>query len=241
MRLVEALRERAVVMWRTHADTMPDEAAALSVLALADLHDAAEQAGVPWTLLLDEFGAVIKMAAQRGVGDPAARPLPRRAGASWSTQSAADVDALTGQPGLLASLTDNFAGVVAHRQTVSRVTRLACEADGHPRALANDQPDQRPRDALTRAAAAPGGYASSAFRPTPSARSARGEAVIYTPIAGEPTRGSVLAVKMAATPPARIDLSGPRATCEARVHPSPMLHPGCPAAAEKPTGPAAKL
>ena len=49
-------------------DTMPDEAAALSVLALADLHDAAEQAGAPWTLLLDEFGAaVIKMAAQRGV------------------------------------------------------------------------------------------------------------------------------------------------------------------------------
>ena len=52
-------------MWRTHADTMPDEAAALSVLALADLHDAAEHAGAPWTLLLDEFGAVIKMAAQR--------------------------------------------------------------------------------------------------------------------------------------------------------------------------------
>jgi hypothetical protein len=31
VRLVQALRERAVVMWRTHADTMPDEAAALSV------------------------------------------------------------------------------------------------------------------------------------------------------------------------------------------------------------------
>ena len=69
VRLVEALRQRAVVMWRTHADRMPDEAAALSVLALADLHDAAEQAGAPWTLLLDEFGAVIKMAAQRGVAE----------------------------------------------------------------------------------------------------------------------------------------------------------------------------
>jgi hypothetical protein len=36
-------------------------------LALADLHDAAGQAGVPWTLMLDEFGAVIKMAASRAV------------------------------------------------------------------------------------------------------------------------------------------------------------------------------
>ena len=114
--LVDALRARAVVMWRTHADTMPDEAAALSILALADLHDAAERAGAPWTLLLDEFGAVIKMAAARGVA------ILQR-GRSYGgqviviTQSAADVEALTQQPGLLASLTDNFTGVVAHRQT----------------------------------------------------------------------------------------------------------------------------
>jgi hypothetical protein len=72
VRLVHALQQRAVVMWRTHADTMPDEAAALSVLALADLHDAAEQAHAPWTLLLDEFGAVIEMAARRAVAAPEA-------------------------------------------------------------------------------------------------------------------------------------------------------------------------
>jgi hypothetical protein len=65
--LVSALKERAVVMWRMHADVMPDEAAAMTVLALADLHDDAAQAGVPWTLMLDEFGAVIKMAASRAV------------------------------------------------------------------------------------------------------------------------------------------------------------------------------
>jgi Type IV secretion-system coupling protein DNA-binding domain len=58
--LVNALAQHAVVMWRTHADVMPDEAAAMTVLALADLHDAAGQAGVPWTLMLDEFGAVIR-------------------------------------------------------------------------------------------------------------------------------------------------------------------------------------
>ena len=50
-------------MWRMHADAMPDEAAAMTVLALADLHDAAGRPATPWTLMLDEFGAVIKMAA----------------------------------------------------------------------------------------------------------------------------------------------------------------------------------
>jgi hypothetical protein len=110
------LRERAVVMWRTHADTMPDEAAALSVLALADLHDAAEHANAPWTLLLDEFGAVINMAAQRGVAI-LQRGRSHCGQVIVITQSAADIEALTGQPGLLASLTDNFAGVVALRQT----------------------------------------------------------------------------------------------------------------------------
>jgi hypothetical protein len=116
VRLVEALRERAVVMWRTHADTMPDEAAALSVLALADLHDAAEQADARWTLLLDEFGAVIRMAAARGVAI-LQRGRSHHGQVFVITQSSADVEALTGQPGLLASLTDNFAGIVAHRQT----------------------------------------------------------------------------------------------------------------------------
>ncbi len=115
VRLIEALLERAVAMSRTHADTMPDEAAALSVLALADLHDAAEHAGAPWTLLLDEFGAVIEMAAQLGV---AILQRGRSHGGQVIviTQSAADIDALTQKPGLLVSLTDNFAGVVAHRQ-----------------------------------------------------------------------------------------------------------------------------
>ena len=40
VRLIDAMRQRAVVMWRTHADTMPDEAAALTAVALADLHAA---------------------------------------------------------------------------------------------------------------------------------------------------------------------------------------------------------
>ncbi len=38
--LAAAIRAGAVVMWRTYADGMPDEAAAITVLALADLHAA---------------------------------------------------------------------------------------------------------------------------------------------------------------------------------------------------------
>ena len=116
VRLVEALQHRAVVMWRTHADTMPDEAAALSVLALADIHDATALAGVPWTLVLDEFGAVIKTAAERALAS-LQRGRSHDGQLVVITQSAADVEALTGQTGLLASLTDNFAAIVAHRQT----------------------------------------------------------------------------------------------------------------------------
>ena len=88
----------------------------MTVLALADLHDAAGQAGVPWTLMLDEFGAVIKMAASRAV---AILQRGRSHGGQVIvvTQSVADPEALSGQPGLLPSLTDNFSGVVAHRQT----------------------------------------------------------------------------------------------------------------------------
>jgi type IV secretory system conjugative DNA transfer VirD4/TraG family protein len=114
--LVEALRARPVVMWRMHADVMPDEAAAMTVLALADLHDAAGQVSAPWTLMLDEFGAVIHVAASRAV---AILQRGRRHGGQVIvvTQSVADPEAISGRPGLLASLADNFSAVVAHRQT----------------------------------------------------------------------------------------------------------------------------
>lgn len=40
VQLIEAIRSSAVVMWRTYADDMPDEAAAITVLAIADIHAA---------------------------------------------------------------------------------------------------------------------------------------------------------------------------------------------------------
>ncbi len=193
--LVEALRQRAVVMWRTHADRMPDEAAALSVLALADLHDAAEQAGAPWTLLLDEFGAVIKMAAQRGV---AILQRGRSHGGQVIviTQSAADIEALSGQPGLLASLTDNFTGVVAHRQTspesrdwlaklmgTRALWQTTNQTSGHGSQHSGRGSARRVREFRI------GSDTFSALGP--------GEAVIYTPIAGmTPARAHVLPVEL---------------------------------------------
>ena len=192
VRLIEALRQRAVVMWRTHADTMPDEAAALSVLALADLHDAAEQADAPWTLLLDEFGAVIRMAAARGVAI-LQRGRSHHGQVVVITQSSADVEALTGQPGLLASLTDNFAGIVAHRQTspesrdwlaklmgTRAIWQTTNQTSGHGSQHTGRGSARRVRE----------------FRVGSDVFSAltRGEAVIYTPLAGNPQRAHITPV-----------------------------------------------
>ncbi|MGH2914977.1 MAG: arylamine N-acetyltransferase [Solirubrobacteraceae bacterium] len=65
--LANAIRQRAVVLWRTHVDDMPKEAAMISVLALADMYAAAQHADAPWTLLLDEFAAVMHIAADRAL------------------------------------------------------------------------------------------------------------------------------------------------------------------------------
>jgi hypothetical protein len=219
--LIEALRERAVVMWRTHADTMPDEAAALSVLALADLHDAAEHAGAPWTLLLDEFGAVIKMAAQRGT---AILQRGRSHGGQVIviTQSAADIEALSGQPGLLASLTDNFTGVVAHRQTspesrdwlaklmgTRALWQTTHQTSGHGSQRSGRGSARRVREFR---------IGSDTFSGL-----GRGEAVIYTPLAGDPARGHIVPFALPDQPPSRIAPTGPRHPCETAVHPEDAL------------------
>jgi hypothetical protein len=222
VRLLEALRERAVVMWRTHADTMPDEAAALSVLALADLHDAAEQADAPWTLLLDEFGAVIKMAAVRGIAI-LQRGRSHQGQVVVITQSSADVEALTGQPGLLASLTDNFAGIVAHRQTspesrdwlaklmgTRAIWQTTSQTDGHGSQHTGRGSARRVREFR---------IGSDVFSGL-----ARGEAVIYTPLAGNPQRAHITPVHLPDGQPDRIDPTGPRHPCEIAVHPAHSLH-----------------
>jgi len=221
VRLVEALRERAVVMWRTHADTMPDEAAALSVLALADLHDAAEHAGAPWTLLLDEFGAVIEMAAQRGVAI-LQRGRSHRGQVIVITQSAADIDALTQRPGLLASLTDNFAGVVAHRQTSPESRDWLAKLMG-TRALWQSTSQTSGHGSMHTGRGSARRVREFRIGSDTFGSLARGEAVIYTPLAGEPTRAQILPIDLPSGEPFRIDPAGPKHPCETRVHPEHQL------------------
>jgi hypothetical protein len=47
--------------------------------------------------------------------------------------------------------------------------------------------------------------------------------VIYTPIAGEPSRASILPVHLTQADPERIDPAGPRTRCEVPVYPKQTL------------------
>ena len=51
----------------------------------------------------------------------------------------------------------------------------------------------------------------------------RGEAVIYTPIAGEPVRASIRPFTCLKREPERIDPAGPRTRCEVPVYPEQTL------------------
>jgi TraM recognition site of TraD and TraG len=115
--LPEAIKAGAIVLWRTYADDMQEEAAAVTGIALGDIYSAAEAAdGAPWTLVLDEFAKVIEQCAN-GALSVLQRGRSHSGQVFVITQSVADVEAVTGQDGLLDSLTDNFAGFLAHEQT----------------------------------------------------------------------------------------------------------------------------
>jgi hypothetical protein len=66
--------------------------------------------------MLDEFGAIVQMCAPQALA-LLQRGRTHNGQVHVITQSIADVEALTGQTGLLDSLSDNFAGFVVHRQT----------------------------------------------------------------------------------------------------------------------------
>jgi TraM recognition site of TraD and TraG len=211
---------------------MPDEAAAMTALALADLHDAAGQAGVPWTLMLDEFGAVIKMAASRAV---AILQRGRSHGGQVIvvTQSVADPEALSGQPGLLPSLTDNFSGVVAHRQTAPESRDWLAKLMG-TRALwqsTNQTTGHSGRGSARRVREFKIG--SDTF-----AELGRGEAIIYTTLGPDPRRAIILPVEFGHEEPGRIG-AGSMHPCELRVHPEERLPPasGALSGGDQPMGP----
>ena len=217
--LVEAIRSGAIVMWRTYADDMPDEASAITVLALSDLHAAVGRAGCPWTLMLDEFGAVIDMAAARGVAI-LQRARSHHGQVIVISQSAADIEALSQQPGLLSSLTDNFTAFVAHRQTAPDTRDWLAKLMG-TRAIwqSTDQTDghsARPSGRGSRRRVREFRVGSDEF-----ASLRRGEAIIYTTLGPEPQRAIVLAAHLPDGQPTRIQ--GARHAAEIPVHPEETL------------------
>jgi hypothetical protein len=122
---------------------------------------------------------------------------------------------------LLASLTDNFAAIVAHRQTSPESRDWLAKLMG-TRALWQ-------HTNATTGHGQPSGDGSARrvreFRIGSDVfgNLRRGEAVIYTPIAGEPTRCAILPIELADITPARIDPAGAQHECEIAVHPEESL------------------
>jgi hypothetical protein len=97
--IAAAIQAGAIVLWHTHADEMPDEADAITAIALADIHASAIEAhGAPWTLVLDEFGAIVRTCANQALA-LLQRGRTHNGQVFVITQSTADVEALTGQRG----------------------------------------------------------------------------------------------------------------------------------------------
>ena len=144
---------------------------------------------------------------------------PRR---HHARRSGRPLGALTKQPGLLASLTDNFAGVVAHRQTspesrdwlaklmgTRALRQTTNQTTGHGSQHSGSGSARRVREFK---------IGADVFSTL-----GRGEAVIYTPIAGEPRSALIQPTPLADRDPQRIDPAGPKHSCEASVHPELAL------------------
>ena len=119
VQLPRALRAGAIVLWRTWVEDLPDEAEAITALALADIVAAAKElrGATEWLVLLDEFGSVMEGNASRGALGVLGRARSSGGQAIVVTQSAADIPTATGEESLRESLTDNFSAFVVHRQT----------------------------------------------------------------------------------------------------------------------------
>jgi hypothetical protein len=163
---------------------------------------------------------VIKMAASRAV---AILQRGRSHGGQVIvvTQSVADPEALSGQAGLLPSLTDNFAGIVAHRQTAPEsrdwlaklmgtraLWQSTNQTSGHGSQHSGRGSARRVREFR---------IGSDTF-----AELGRGEAIIYTTLGPDPRRATVVPVDFDARNPERIG-DDRRHPCELCVHPEERL------------------
>ena len=222
--LAQAIRERAIVLWRTHVDQMPDEAKTITAVVLTDIHQSAVEAQhdgpALWTVVLDEFGAVISTA-----GDQALALLQRgrthEGQVHVVTQSVADIEALTGQVGLLASMTDNFTAFIIHRQGSPESRDWLAKLMGTT-ALWQSTDQTSGHNATgtgTRRRVRQFRVSSDTF-----AELRTGEAVIHTTLGPPPVITRVKQLKLAPAEPQRVGNSG-RSACEMTVHPARQLPP----------------
>ncbi|MGB0092572.1 MAG: hypothetical protein WBP81_08565, partial [Solirubrobacteraceae bacterium] len=218
--LVRAIRQRAVVLWRTWADDMADEAKAITVLALADIYAAAGHANAPWTLMLDEFGAVIQVAAERAIG-VLQRGRTHHGQVIVITQSAMDIEALSQQTGLMAAMSDNFRGFCVHRQVAPESRDWLAKLMG---TIALWQSTDQTAAHGTMHSGRGSRRRVREFRVGSDvfATLRDGEAVIHTTLGPEPARAQILRVALAENEPERIG-TGQQHPCEARCHPEITL------------------
>jgi hypothetical protein len=220
--LAQAIGQRAVVLWRTHVDQMPEEAKTVTAVILNDIQASAVQAQAdgpaPWTCVLDEFGSVIANAA-----GPALALLQRgrthEGQVHVITQSLADIEALTGQAGLLASMADNFWAFIVHRQTAPESRDWAAKLMG--------------TDALWQSTDQTHAYAATGAGSRRRVRQFRvssdtfaeltvGQAVVHTTLGPPPVVCRVKALTLPTGTPRRI-ADGPRSSCEMTVHSATQL------------------
>jgi hypothetical protein len=138
------------------------------------------------------------------------------------TQSAADVEALTQQPGLLASLTDNFTGVVAHRQTSPESRDWLAKLMG-TRALWQSTNQTASHGSQHSGRGSARRVREFRIGSDTFSQLRRGEAVLYTPLGGDPVRAAIRPIKLADRQPQRIDQRAERHPCEVPVHPEDAL------------------
>jgi len=216
--LAQAIGERAVVLWRTHVDQMPDEAKTVTAVILNDIQasavDAQRDGPAPWTCVLDEFGAVIANASTQALA-LLQRGRTHEGQVHVITQSLADIEALTGQPGLLASMADNFWAFMVHRQTAPESRDWAAKLMG--------------TSALWQSTDQTSAYAATGAGSRRRVREFRvssdtfaqlkiGQAVVHTTLGPPPVICQVKPLELpAGHAPERI-ADGPRSACEMTVH-----------------------
>jgi hypothetical protein len=222
--LAKAIGERAIVLWRTHVDQMPDEAQTITAVILNDIQACAVEAQVGgpalWTCVLDEFGAVIATAASQALA-LLQRARTHEGQVHVITQSLADIEALTGQTGLLASMADNFAAFIVHRQTSPESRDWAAKLMG--------------TNALWQSTDQTSAYAATGAGSRRRVREFRvssdtfaelrvGQAIVHTTLGPPPALCQVTPVALA---PATtlIRFGDARGLCEMDVHPATQLPP----------------